>query len=57
MPKIKEGNYIKIRYQDNKLHKVKVIEVLELFPNGNGFAKVQFNNGKIKSVSLKGVKL
>ena len=45
------GQIIKIKYGGGK-YKVKVLKVLEMFPNGNGFVRVEFSTGHIKNISI-----
>ena len=53
---MKAGQIIKIKY-GGEHYKVKILKVLEMFPNGNGFVKVKFDTGQTKNISiLKGVK-
>jgi len=49
---MKAGNIIKIKYM-GKSYKVKVLEVLEMLPNGNGFIKVKFPTGQIRDISIR----
>jgi len=48
----KEGQTIKIKY-GGKNYKVKVLEILEMFPNGNGFVRVKFSIGQIRDIAIK----
>lgn len=48
---LEQGKKIKIIHNKQK-SSVKIIKVLEVFPNGNGFAKVEFPNGSIQTVAL-----
>lgn len=48
---LEQGKKIKIIHNKQK-YSVKIIKVLETFPNGNGFAKVEFPNGSIQTVAL-----
>jgi len=49
---MKEGQIIKINYGE-KTHRVKVLKILEMFPNGNGFVRVEFSTGQIRDISIK----
>ena len=49
---MKKGQKIKIKYGGEK-YKVKIIKVLEMFPNGNGFVRVKFPTGQIINISIK----
>jgi len=48
---MKEGQIIKIKYGE-ETHKVKVLKILEMFPNGNGFVKVKFPTGQVRDISI-----
>ena len=48
---MEEGQIIKIEYGGEK-YEVKVIKILELFPNGNGFVRVKFSTGQIRNISI-----
>ena len=41
---MEKGQIIKIKYGEEK-YKVKILKVLEMFPNGNGFVRVKFSTG------------
>ncbi len=44
---MRKGQIIKIRYgEKEEKYKVKVLKVLEMFPNGNGFVRVKFPTGQ-----------
>ena len=49
---MKEGQIIKIKYGE-ETHKVKVLKILEMFPNGNGFVRVKFPTEQIRDISIK----
>ena len=49
---MERGRIIKIKY-GGESYKVKVIKVLEMFPNGNGFVRVKFPTGQIKNISIR----
>jgi len=49
---MKEGQIIKINYGE-ETHRVKVLKILEMFPNGNGFVRVEFSTGQIRDISIK----
>lgn len=49
---MKEGQIIKIKYGE-ETYKVKVLKILEMFPNGNGFINVEFPTGQIRDISIK----
>jgi len=49
---MKEGQIIKINYGE-EAYKVKIIKVLEMFPNGNGFVKVEFPTGQVREISIR----
>jgi len=48
---MKEGQIIKINYGE-ETHRVKVLKILEMFPNGNGFVKVKFPTGQVRDISI-----
>ena len=48
---MKAGQIIKIKY-GGEHYKVKILKVLEMFPNGNGFVKVKFDTGQTKNISI-----
>ena len=48
---MKEGQIIKIKYGE-ETHKVKVLKILEMFPNGNGFVRVKFPTEQIRDISI-----
>jgi len=48
---MKKGQIIKIEY-GGEIYKVKVLKVLEMFPNGNGFVKVKFPTGQVRDISI-----
>ncbi len=54
---MRKGQIIKIRYgEKEEKYKVKVLKVLEMFPNGNGFVRVKFPTGQEMNISImKGV--
>ena len=49
---MKKGQIIKIKYGLDH-YKVKVLKVLEMFPNGNGFVRVKFSTGQEKNISIR----
>jgi len=50
---MKVGDIIKIEYFKGKeKYKVKVLKVLEMFPNGNGFVRVLFPTGQERNISI-----
>ena len=50
---MKVGDIIKIDYFKGKEKcKVKIIKILEMFPNGNGFVRVKFPTGQIQNISI-----
>ena len=49
---MKKGQIIKIEY-GGEIYKVKVLKVLEMFPNGNGFVRVKFPTEQIRDISIK----
>jgi len=48
---MKIGDIIKINFK-GKHYKVKVVKVLEMFSNGNGFVRVLFPNGKERDIAI-----
>ena len=49
---MKEGQTIKINFGE-EIYKVKILKILEIFPNGNGFVKVKFPTGQIREISIR----
>lgn len=49
--KAEKGKKIRIMLDGNK-YEVKVVKVLEMLPNGNGFVKVRFANGIKKNLAI-----
>jgi hypothetical protein len=50
---LKEGRIIKIR-DGEEIYKVKILKVLEMFPNGNGFVRVKYSTGQKRNISIRG---
>jgi len=50
--KMKRGQIIKIQYGGEN-YEVKVLKILEMFKNGNGFVRVKFPLGYIRDISIK----
>jgi len=50
---MKERQIIKIKYQGEENYKVRVLKILEMFPNGNGFVRVKFPTGQIRDISIR----
>ena len=48
---MKKEQIIKIKFGTDH-YKVKVIKVLEIFPNGNGFVRVEFPTGQERNISI-----
>ena len=48
---MKLGQIIKIKYGGEK-YKVKILKILEMFPNGNGFIRIKFPTGQVKNISI-----
>ena len=48
---MKVGDTIKIKFGTDH-YKVKIIKVLEMFPNGNGFVRVKFSTGQVRNISI-----
>ena len=50
---MRKGQIIKIRYgEKEEKYKVKVLKVLEMFPNGNGFVRVKFPTGQEMNIAI-----
>ena len=48
---MKIGDTIKIKLGTGH-YKVKILKVLEMFPNGNGLVRVKFSTGQIRNISI-----